>query len=188
MKIGGCTWIILLFHTNPVHTGLGECLAFLTVFFTLKKLDEIVTFCIRRQCKSSFEFTFDCKLKQSWVQLLYDLRNSYFGESWMILSFTCLEDLMATAFALHNLRTNELSLYLNVLSIMVQNISCKSLFLNSPYIANCISPLQIELVLYLFVHLNVGIEMIGKFTINLAVSRLIPFVFFFCIFAGFKRT
>ena len=60
---------------------------------------------------------------------------------------------------------------------MVQNISCKSLFLNSPYIANCISPLQIELVLYLFVHLNVGIEMIGKFTINLAVSRLIPFVF-----------
>ena len=64
---------------------------------------------------------------------------------------------------------------------MVQNISCKSLFLNSPYIANCISPLQIELVLYLFVHLNVGIEMIGKFTINLAVSRLIPFVFF-CIF------
>ena len=97
----------------------------------------------------------------------------------MILSFTCLEDLMATAFALHNLRTNELSLYLNVLSIMVQNISCKSLFLNSPYIANCISPLQIELVLYLFVHLNVGIEMIGKFTINLAVSRLIPFVFFF---------
>ena len=70
----------------------------------------------------------------------------------MILSFTCLEDLMATAFALHNLRTNELSLYWNVLSIMVHNISCKSLFLKTLYIANCTSPLQIELVLYLFAH------------------------------------